>query len=796
MRMGVGVRFEPSNRVELVAKVVLRSRAGATAVGKVALSGRATMRQMSRPALGSVPIITTATMSIGTNPGFNALIGTIAATNSPTSFAITGGNTSGYFTINNGGNLRTGGSAAPPDNNYSLTVTAANSFGTSPAQTVTVTVGAIPAIASQSMNLTLPATTGEELSNVVVTAGSPTSFTITAGNNSGFFAIDNTGLITVTAAGASGITAQTYNLTVRATNALGSGTGSVAINASSVVPVAVRSFSSTSYAPRTNTVLAAPAGLAGGDVLVWAQFVGAQTTAPTVAFPAGFTALPGSPSTVTAVDGFQGKLNVAWKRAASESGNYTATHAAASSQGLLMAVQGAVSSGSPIDAVSSSTWNGSNGQTSTATSITTTAANDLLLYLGHDWEGGGTLSPPTGLAEVFDGLIYAASALQTSAGVTGNKVQANGNPLAISPWAAWLVAIKSNGVPLPPQAPIVTNGNFNSVSPATNGQIVGTMSASSSPTSWAITAGNSAGYFAISNAGTITITPAGASGLAVGTYTLTCAATNTVGSGSGTATIVVADSAWPNASNTGVPPGTTLTNYTGPMTITTAGTVIDGKIINGTLTVKADNVTIRNSILRNMSFWGILADGNPINTRVENCEIDGGSGTYHVTGLGLGGGANSAIIGCNIHGMVIAVNLWGQCLVQDNYIHDLLENDTNVDARHFDGIAYRGGGGAVGPTINHNWVDMPAQEGGTACIFIKSENGPVENTIVSNNHLTGQASMCCYSEASSGGTVSGVQFLNNVMQKGIFGYWNIVGNTPVRSGNVDYITGANIDNQG
>ncbi|RVG79790.1 right-handed parallel beta-helix repeat-containing protein, partial [Sinorhizobium meliloti] len=40
-------------------------------------------------------------------------------------------------------------------------------------------------------------------------------------------------------------------------------------------------------------------------------------------------------------------------------------------------------------------------------------------------------------------------------------------------------------------------------------------------------------------------------------------------------------STFPNATDTGVPAGTTLTEYTGPMTITENGTVIDGMIING-----------------------------------------------------------------------------------------------------------------------------------------------------------------------------------------------------------------------
>ena len=50
----------------------------------------------------------------------------------------------------------------------------------------------------------------------------------------------------------------------------------------------------------------------------------------------------------------------------------------------------------------------------------------------------------------------------------------------------------------------------------------------------------------------------------------------------------------PNAGNVGVPAGTILT-ASGSITVTTPGTVIDGKDITGTVTISADNVTIRNS---------------------------------------------------------------------------------------------------------------------------------------------------------------------------------------------------------
>jgi hypothetical protein len=141
---------------------------------------------------------------------------------------------------------------------------------------------------------------------------------------------------------------------------------------------------------------------------------------------------------VTDSAGFNGRLNVLWKRAAFESGSYTFAHSSASSQGLLIAVSGAVTSGSPIDA---STPNTGAGTTTTALSVTTTSANDLLFYIAHDWEGTGGLSPPTGFTERFDSLIYAADALQASAGASGNKTQANANTTG-APWAAWLIALK------------------------------------------------------------------------------------------------------------------------------------------------------------------------------------------------------------------------------------------------------------------------------------------------------------------------------------------------------------------
>jgi hypothetical protein len=79
--------------------------------------------------------------------------------------------------------------------------------------------------------------------------------------------------------------------------------------------------------------------------------------------------------------------------------------------------------------------------------------------------------------------------------------------------------------------------------------VVGTMTASNSPTSWAITAGDASNYYDIDNSGQITVTSGGVTALngETGTSSLTVQATNGDGSDTGTATINYAPAAAPSA---------------------------------------------------------------------------------------------------------------------------------------------------------------------------------------------------------------------------------------------------------
>jgi hypothetical protein len=94
-----------------------------------------------------------------------------------------------------------------------------------------------PVVAPGSFSFTLPATTNQAVGSMTASAGPITAWAFTAGNSAGFFAIDNSGNITVTSAGAAGLTAQTYALTAQATNAAGNGTGNCTIVVSAAAPL-------------------------------------------------------------------------------------------------------------------------------------------------------------------------------------------------------------------------------------------------------------------------------------------------------------------------------------------------------------------------------------------------------------------------------------------------------------------------------------------------------------------------------------------------------------------------------
>ena len=207
---------------------------------------------------------------------------------------------------------------------------------------------------------------------------------------------------------------------------------------------AFRSLSNMTYGSRTNTTITAPSGIVDGDILILALVIGKSGSAPPAAtLPAGFSTIQGPNETETGT--FFVNRILAWKVASGESGSYTVTHASASSQGVMLCISGA--SGSTPVSSDNECNDVSDGQTTTALSITTPSNNSLVAFIAHNYAGyTGIASPPTGTTPTFTeqldtGLMYVATGVLATAGATGNKTQANGNGAIGDMWGAFLVAV-------------------------------------------------------------------------------------------------------------------------------------------------------------------------------------------------------------------------------------------------------------------------------------------------------------------------------------------------------------------
>jgi len=135
---------------------------------------------------------------------------------------------------------------------------------------------------------------------------------------------------------------------------------------------------------------------------------------------------------------------------------------------------------------------------------------------------------------------------------------------------------------------------------------------------------------------------------------------------------------YPDATTTGVPAGTSLTAG-GSMTVTTAGAVIDGMDISGSISVRADNVTIQNSRI-------ICGDGCSgrftinVPSGVTGLTVrDVEAGGVSSVGAVIGGGGPVTVLRANLHGGVDGVHVVSGSEVRDSYIHDQSPTDTSHD---------------------------------------------------------------------------------------------------------------------
>jgi hypothetical protein len=216
---------------------------------------------------------------------------------------------------------------------------------------------------------------------------------------------------------------------------------------------------------------------------------------------------------------------------------------------------------------------------------------------------------------------------------------------------------------------------------------------------------------------------------------------------------------FPGADNTGVPAGTTLTAYSGPSTIKTPNTVIDGKTL-GCIDVSAPGVVIRNSKISCADGYAVYVDDKlMLTTRVliEDSEIDCKNGPGTAVGE-----AHVTVRRVNVHGCENGFDLNQNTLVENSYIHDLFQSAS----AHPDGIQFTLGHWtgssytccSLNITIRHNTIYATSDAGVIGNAAIISNRRGDENILIENNLLAG-GGYTLYCEQDARGT--NYRVLNN-----------------------------------
>jgi hypothetical protein len=181
--------------------------------------------------------------------------------------------------------------------------------------------------------------------------------------------------------------------------------------------VAVAYRSSTTYNSFGNTgqSIAPPSGLANDDILVYLIY---KENTNAITWPSGFTQILNTTS-----GSGTWTLSVAWKRAASESGNYAPSWTGSTyTDGILAAYSGCVTSGSPIDA-SGIAANGVQNDIVDCPSITTLSANAMVIAFASCFFplDTGVVAPSGMTKRTQRETLGLADVIQASAGSSGSK---------------------------------------------------------------------------------------------------------------------------------------------------------------------------------------------------------------------------------------------------------------------------------------------------------------------------------------------------------------------------------------
>ncbi|HVV67334.1 MAG TPA: Ig-like domain-containing protein [Candidatus Saccharimonadales bacterium] len=209
---------------------------------------------------------------------------------------------------------------------------------------------------------------------------------------------------------------------------------------------------------------------------------------------------------------------------------------------------------------------------------------------------------------------------------------------------------------------------------------------------------------------------------------------------------------YPDATNTGVPAGTTLAS-SGSITASTNGQVIQDKDITGELVVNAPNVTLKDSKVHTSSggsgTTAIVLNQGATNFTIENSEIYGNGSKTNAPESGIWnhyGNAGFKIVNSYVHGS--PDNVEGPVDVEDSY----MIVDAEYSGAHSENIYLCG----TPATVNHSTLYNTSDE--TSLIFGDGICGSGNQVSVTNSLLAGGGWML---QPDSKGVSAPVTITNN-----------------------------------
>lgn len=218
----------------------------------------------------------------------------------------------------------------------------------------------------------------------------------------------------------------------------------------------------------------------------------------------------------------------------------------------------------------------------------------------------------------------------------------------------------------------------------------------------------------------------------------------------------------PGAGNTGVPDGTKLTVYDGDINVTKNGTVLDSMDIRGFVRINADNVTIKNSIIRggygsksNLSL--VAAYWNHSNLVIQDSTLVAQHPSYWIDGIKA---SSFTLNRVDISGVVDSVQVInsGHATITASWLHGNKHFDPDplqADGySHDDNIQVQGGSSSV---IKGNTLEGAYNSG----VMVTQASGKISGLQISNNWLSGGACTVNVTQVGAGTPIVGLSITGN-----------------------------------